>query len=166
MAMPKTLLIHRHAKSSWDDLSLSDFERPLNQRGKADAPRMGKRLKMQGFHIDLFLSSPARRAIETARIIASELGAPASDIQEDRNIYMAGTRQLLKIVNQLNDSLETVILFGHNPGFTELIDYLSGTDVVNLPTCGVAVIEFPLDSWAEVSRNTGSLVHFDYPKKN
>lgn len=160
----KTLIIHRHAKSSWDDMSISDFDRPLNNRGMANAPVMGKRLRLQGLHIDLFISSPARRAIDTAKIVAAQLGYPASEIVEEHRIYMAGVQSLLKIINHISDAHHTAILFGHNPGLTELVDYLSGSDIGNLPTSGQAIIDFSTDSWAEISRGTGTLVHLDFPK--
>jgi phosphohistidine phosphatase len=160
----KTLIIHRHAKSSWDDFSLSDFERPLNNRGEADAPDMGRRLKLQGIHIDHIISSPARRAIDTAHLVAAELHYPLSKIEQDQRIYHASVRTLLNVINQIDDKRRTAMIFGHNPGLTELIDYLTGSDIGNLPTSGQGIIDFDLDSWSEVSRSTGTLVHLDFPK--
>lgn len=159
----KTLYLIRHAKSSWKELSLGDFERPLNNRGKKNAPFMGKQWKARGERVDRLISSPAKRAITTARMIASELGI--DDIHLDERIYHASQTTLLQIVNELNNDHDSIALFGHNPGFTNLTEYLSGEDIHNMPTAGMARIDFEIDDWSHVSRDTGKLVWFDYPKR-
>jgi len=161
----KILYLIRHAKSSWNEEGLSDFERPLNHRGKHDAPFMGKLLKEQKVTADKIISSPAVRAYTTARIIASEINYPVEKIETDKNIYEASPRELLDIIQEVPDSVNTLMLFGHNPGFTMLNNYLSGRQVDNIPTCGISKIEFDVDSWKDVNINTGRLAAFEFPKK-
>ena len=159
----KTLYLVRHAKSSWKDMSLRDFDRPLNGRGKKNAPFMGKQWKARNERIDHFVSSPANRAITTARTIAKELGIDG--ITEDARIYHASQSTLLEIVNGLDNSMNSIALFGHNPGFTNFAEYLSGEDFYNIPTTGMVRIDFDVEEWALVSRGIGNLIWYDYPKR-
>lgn len=161
----KTLFLNRHAKSSWASRETADFDRPLNDRGENDAPMMGKRLAKKEENIELFISSPAKRAITTAKAIAREVKYPPEDIVEMESIYHASVKELLRIVNSLDDSSSRVILFGHNPGFTDFADYLTGSGILNIPTCGICKIVFNIDHWAEVSAHTGYLAYFDFPKE-
>jgi len=160
----KTLFINRHAKSSWDHPDLSDFDRPLNNRGLKDAPEMGKRLSHKNEGIELFVSSTANRAITTARLMATEMKYPHEKILEIAEIYHASSRTLLNIVNQFDDSLSKIIIFGHNPGFTDLAENLTGEYLGNIPTCGICKVEFQTDSWTEIGFDSGVLKYFDYPK--
>lgn len=162
----KYLLLNRHAKSDWGNPQLNDFDRPLNSRGENDAPRMGKRLFERDPNIDLIISSPANRAITTAKLMAKELGYAVENIQQEPKIYEAQVSQLLKIINQIDNDYETVLMYGHNPGFTDLADYLTGSGILNIPTCGICKISFDFDDWAEVSAHTGKLVYFDFPKRD
>lgn len=161
----KTLFLNRHAKSDWNHNDLSDFERPLNSRGLKDAPEMGERLANRDEEIDLIVSSPAVRAITTARIIAGKIGYPEKNIHLERSIYAAGVTDLLKIVNQIDNKYNSVLLFGHNPGFTDFADYLTGAGILNIPTCGICKIQFSIDHWNEVSAHTGEIEYFDFPKR-
>lgn len=161
----KTLFLIRHAKSDWGDPGLKDFDRPLNERGNKNAPFMGKLLKKEKIFPDLIISSPAKRAITTARKIADEIDYPKNKIVEEPKIYEANVKTLLQIINSLDDENETVFLFGYNPGFTDLLGYLTEANISNIPTCGIAQIEFDSESWKEVSRETGILKSFEYPKK-
>lgn len=160
----KTLFVNRHAKSSWDHPDLSDFDRPLNKRGLKDAPEMGARLSDRNEGIELFVSSPANRAITTARLMAKEVDYPLDKIVEIPDIYHASARTLLEIVNSFDDKYNRVIIFGHNPGFTDLSENLTGEYLNNVPTCGICKIEFQVDSWKEVGFESGMLKYFDYPK--
>jgi phosphohistidine phosphatase len=162
----KTLILIRHAKSSWDDPDLDDRDRPLNGRGKRDAPLMGAVLRKRGLSPDRIISSPARRALKTAKLIAALIDFPASQIAVDDRIYLAAAQTLLDVIQELPDEPNQVMLFGHNPGFTELVSVLTGTGVGNVPTCGVVSIEFAVDSWAAVSPAAGRLKFFDYPKQH
>ncbi len=163
--MSKKLLIVRHAKSDWDDLSLPDFNRPLNARGEKNAPEMARRLAKKDLHIQQLVSSPARRAISTANYFAEELGMKKSDIIQEPGIYEALPLDLLKIINELDNRSDVTALFGHNPSLTHLVRDLCNVDLYNIPTCGMVLIEFPFADWKMVSRGTGELIFFDYPKK-
>lgn len=160
------LTLIRHAKSSWKDADLSDFDRPLNKRGRRNAPLMGGVIRELGLRFDRIVSSPAKRAITTARLIAAELDYPKNRIETHKKIYLAGVAELLQRVHALDPHQQRIALVGHNPGLTEFCNYLSGEQIDNLPTCAVAVLEFELDDWRAVFRNTGKLVHYEYPKKH
>jgi len=162
----KTLYLIRHAKSSRDDFSLKDIDRPLNERGKKNAPFMGKILADSGLKPDVMISGPAKRAFSTAKKIAKELGYAKEFIVIEPSIYEAGIKELLHLVNSLKNEWKTVVLFGHNPGFTDFCNYLTGANLVNIPTCGVVKIEFDTRDWKMVSGDTGRLVWFDSPKNH
>ncbi|WP_304064909.1 SixA phosphatase family protein [Pedobacter glucosidilyticus] len=160
----KRLLIVRHAKSDWGVANTKDFDRPLNSRGLSNAPEMGKRLVSRILNPQQLVSSPALRAITTCKIIAKEIQYSETDIIQEPKIYEANHQTLLNIVNQFSDEHDFIALFGHNNGITDLALYLSNADIYNIPTCGMVLLEFPLDSWKMVSKNTGNMVLFDYPK--
>ncbi|MFC3559388.1 SixA phosphatase family protein [Pedobacter jamesrossensis] len=162
--MAKQLLLVRHGKSDWGNLDLKDFDRPLNKRGKENAPEMAERLINRDFKFDLIVSSPAKRAKSTAKYFAEAYHI--EDIQYEESIYEANVRTLLKIVNDFDDSANTIIMFGHNPGFTDFANELSDADIYNIPTAGMVLISFPFDSWKMVSKGTGELIFFDYPKNS
>ncbi|MBW8050762.1 MAG: histidine phosphatase family protein [Cytophagales bacterium] len=164
-AIPKTLYIARHAKSSWTDPDLSDFERPLKKRGEKDAPMMGKILASKGVKPELIISSPAKRAITTAHILAKEIKYPIDKIVTNEEIYMASVSDLRDIIEQLNDSLKSVMLVGHNPGFTSLANYLTKHYFDNVPTTGVVAIGFDVSGWNKIKKNSGKVIFFEYPKK-
>jgi len=161
----KRLTLIRHAKSSWDDLSLSDAERPLNRRGQTDAPGMGNRLKAMGFQPDLMISSPAVRASTTAEIIASAINYPVSEIVYERVLYLAGVDQLLDVIAAQADSVQHLALFGHNPGFTDFANALAPGVTDNVPTTGVVSVTLDSDDWALYAKLPGTLDFFEYPKK-
>lgn len=160
----KTIYLVRHAKSSWDFPNLSDFDRPLNKRGKSNAPEMGKRLKKMKIIPDLLLASPANRALSTAVAIADAIGYPNDKIKTDEDIYHAGETQLLSIINNVKNEVGQLMLFGHNPGFTDLANILGNEWIDNVPTCGVVCLEFDVELWSEISPKTGTIKFFDYPK--
>ncbi|ARS38957.1 histidine phosphatase family protein [Sphingobacteriaceae bacterium GW460-11-11-14-LB5] len=162
--MAKQLLLVRHGKSDWGNIDLSDFDRPLNKRGKENAPEMAERLVNRGFKIDLIVSSPAKRAKSTAKYFAEAYNI--DQIQFEESIYEANTTALLQVVNALDDAAEKVVLFGHNPGFTDFANELCDADIYNIPTAGMVLISFPFDSWQMVSKGTGEMVFFDYPKNS
>jgi phosphohistidine phosphatase len=162
----RTLTLIRHAKSSWKDNTLSDFDRPLNKRGEKTAPMMGRLLRELGVSFELIVSSPALRAITTARLIAGQLGYPEKALVEEASLYEATTDRLLQAVHQLPDKKHDVALVGHNPGLTDFCNYLCGAGIENLPTCSVARIRFDTDTWAAVYRDTGELIRYEYPRKH
>ncbi|MDD5035589.1 MAG: histidine phosphatase family protein [Methylococcaceae bacterium] len=162
----KTLILIRHAKSSWDDPALADRERPLNKRGKRDAPWMGRFLLEKELQPELMISSPAKRALKTAKIIAEEIAYPKKRIEIREELYLRGTETLIELIAGLDDGLHRVGLFGHNPDFTDLINRLSETGIDNLPTCGVVAIEFPLDHWRDCARQGGKIALFERPPRD
>lgn len=162
----KELYLVRHAKSSWDHPELSDFERPLNGRGRRDSPEMGRRLARRGIVPDLMLSSPANRAMTTCRTIAGATSYDEYRIQTDQAIYHADAETLLKVIRKLPDAFRRVMLFGHNPGFTDLANALTGADLYNIPTCGVFACGFDTASWRTVRFGQGKQLFYDYPKKS
>ncbi|MCZ4408440.1 histidine phosphatase family protein [Cryomorphaceae bacterium 1068] len=162
----KTIYFNRHAKSDWSNEGLSDYDRPLNTRGLRDAPKMGKRLTVREENIELFVSSPANRAISTARIMSKEFGYDLENIVEVDRLYLPSVRDFLHSISETDNSYGSIILFAHNPGITDVVEYLTNESLGNIPTCGIAKVEFSnADSWEEISKGTGQLVFFDYPKK-
>ena len=160
----KTLVLVRHAKSSWKDDSLADRDRPLNRRGKRDAPRMGRRLADLAGTPDLIVTSPAARAMATARLVADAVGYPVDGIHEDERIYEAGPAEILEVIRGLDDECDRVYLLGHNPGFTDLVNALTEPSIDNVPTCGVVVLVVETERWADVSRTTVRRAAFATPK--
>lgn len=162
--MAKQLIIVRHAKADWGDFDLKDFDRPLSPKGHTDAPKMGNRLVAHNIKPNMIVSSPALRAFTTAKYFASGWQMDTEQLTTNALIYEASVQTLLSIINGFDDRFDKIALFGHNPGLTDLLNYLTNEYIANLPPCGVALIEFPFDKWELISGNTGSLVLFDYPE--
>ncbi|MBK0382410.1 histidine phosphatase family protein [Pedobacter sp. SD-b] len=162
--MNKQLLIVRHAKSDWNDPSINDFNRPLNSRGSKDAPLIGEKLLKKSFKPDLVISSPAKRALNTCEIVCQKIGIEKSKIITNSNVYEASSKQLLKIINQIDNQYDKVALFGHNNGVTDLTVYLSDADIFNIPTSGMVLISFAFDDWEMIGKGTGEVVFYEYPK--
>ena len=161
----KTLTIVRHAKSSWDNPGLSDRERPLNKRGKRDAPVMGARIKEHGIRPSLIISSPANRAWTTARIIAAEIAYPIEFLQRESNLYLASVDEILDVIAGQDEGFNNLMIVGHNPGLTEFANFLSPGLTNNLPTAGVVTVEIDQDDWSLYERPSTRLLVHDYPKK-
>ena len=159
----KTLFLVRHAKSSRDDPSLPDRDRPLDDRGRQDAPKMGKRLARRDVRPDLLLSSSALRALTTAHLIAEEVGYKRKDIVADDRLYASSADDLLAVVRALDNTLDRVMLFGHNPEFTDLAHRLS-SGIIDLPTCAVVELHFDIRTWSDVGVVEPAKVIVDYPK--
>lgn len=160
----KKLLLIRHAKSDWDDPNLPDFQRPLNDRGHKNAPEMARRILKKGLIPQLMVSSPAIRAITTAEYFAEVLGIKKSAIVQEPAIYEASSGTFLNSIHKQDNRYDFIAFFGHNPGITNLVINLSKADIYNIPTCGAALIEFPLDDWKMISEGTGHLKLYDFPK--
>jgi len=160
----KTLFLVRHAKSSWDESGLSDRDRPLAERGERDAPEMARRLARRGVNPDLILSSPAHRALATAKIIAEALDYKRKNIDIDDRLYPGRVSELLRMIRALDDKLECVMLFGHNPALAELAHHLSHA-ITRMPTCAVVELGLDATSWSEIDSTTLARVSLDYPKK-
>jgi len=161
----KTLLIIRHAKSSWDISSLTDFERPLNDRGKKDAPVMAQRLKERNILVDAFVSSPAKRAKKTAEFFVEAYGKDKEDIIFISKLYHAATDVFFEVTEDLDDAFNTVAVFSHNPGITEFVNLLTNdVKLDNMPTCGIFAVRIKEPSWKSFKKATKEFLFFDYPK--
>lgn len=143
--MKKTLLLLRHAKSSWDDLAFADHERPLNNRGKHNATSMGKYLKKEYLIPDLIISSTAKRALKTAYIIAKYSGYKKK-ITKSETLYNATPEDYIRVINDISDKHKIVLLVGHNPVLEEVIERLLGESHI-MKTCSLAQIELSIEYW-------------------
>ena len=159
----KTLFLLRHAKSSWSDTNLADFDRPLNDRGQRTAPQMGNLMKSRGYLPDVVISSPAARARHTAEL-ASEAAGIRERLQFEPRIYEASPSTLLDITNSIDDSVSAAMLVGHNPGMEGFVRLLTGA-VERMPTAALAVIEVTVDSWKDVPSGRGQLIEVIRPKE-
>lgn len=160
------LTLIRHAKSSWGDPELSDIDRPLNERGFRDAAKMGDILKDRLAPIDLFVSSPAKRALTTSVLLTEKLGYPETGITQEQRLYDASLPTLLKIIQALDSLAKHCVLVAHNPGLSQLADYLDNGQTGDLPTSAVVSLTFEVESWSAVDRNSGRVALFEYPKKH
>jgi phosphohistidine phosphatase len=159
----KKLILLRHAKSSWKDTSLDDFDRPLNRRGKKGAPIMADKLSMRKIKIDLIISSPAKRTTETAKIFANILGYQSEIIFNDK-LYEASYNEILEVINLIDDKYQNVLLVCHNPGITDLANYISNYFIENISTSGIVGLSTN-NSWKNINENGSTLLFYDYPKK-
>lgn len=161
----KNLILIRHAKSSWDSPALSDHDRPLNARGMRDAPAMAAALGQRGVRPDGIVSSTALRAATTAEIIAEGLGFAVEGIVRTRDLYHASAREILRVVQQLDEEWETALLFGHNPGMHEAVDLFSGEwGAGEFPTLATARFELRVDHWGEADEGCGLLLELLTPR--
>jgi len=161
----KRLTLVRHAKSSWNHHGISDFDRPLNQQGEREAHDMGKRLAEREILPDSLITSPAKRARQTAEIIAPAIGYETEVIEPINILYGANLHEMHALIEKLNDSMDHVLIIGHNPTWTELANHLTGATIFNIPTCGVAHLELNIQTWNEIHENCANLLHFDFPNK-
>ena len=161
----KTLLLARHAKSSWDQAGKDDFERVLNERGIRDAPNMADFLQQCGYPINRIISSDALRALQTAEEYRKLL-TPDIDVTKQHDLYLASHNDILSIISSLPRDDEMVMLVGHNPGMNDVLNYLIRSEVDDMPTCSVAIIQFNVSSWDEIKINSGDLLAFEYPEKH
>ena len=162
----KTLYLVRHAKSSWKYPNLDDFERPLNKRGRKNAPFMGRILKKLKVAPDLVISSPANRAATTARIIADSIDYPLEKIHYNETIYASSEHELIQVIQQLDDAVNQAMLVSHNPAITGLANAIGDTTISNIPTCGVFCVNLNISSWATIGEQRGKLKFFEFPKKH
>lgn len=162
----KSLYLARHAKSSWKNPNLDDFERPLNKRGRKNAPFMGNVLKKLKVAPDLVISSPANRAAMTARIIAAAINYPLENIQYSATIYEFSENALIHVVKQIDDTVNKAMVVGHNPAINGLANYIGDQPISNIPTCGVYGVKLDISSWTKISEHCGILKFFEFPKKH
>ena len=161
----RTLYLIRHAKSSWDNPGLRDFNRPLNERGFREAPLMAQLLSSQGVRPDLLVSSPAKRALTTALFFAEQFGINENDVLREQDIYEAAPGEILRIISNLPDSARVVCLFGHNPTFTEVANLFSENFIDNVPTCGIVQIESDAEHWNTLYEGNSRVKARFFPKE-
>lgn len=162
----KTILLVRHAKSSWENFSVSDEERPLNDRGKKNAPEMAKRLLKRKIEIDAFITSPAKRAVTTAEYFADVYGVKKSKLIVVSDLYMAGRDAFLKTIREAPSKASTIALFSHNNGITEFANLLSEARIDDMPTCAVFAVKSNIKHWHEFEVGNNEFYFFDYPKSS
>ena len=161
----RTLFLIRHAKSSWDNPGLRDFNRPLNERGLREAPLMAQLLANRGFQPDLLVSSPAKRALTTALFFAEKFGIADEQVLREQDIYEAAPTDILQIISNLPDSAAVVCLFGHNPTFTDVANRFSDDFIDNVPTCGIVQIESEAESWKTMYEGNSRVKAHFFPKE-
>lgn len=155
----KTIYVVRHAKSSWENYSLSDHDRPLLEMGVRRTSRMADFLTSEKIKVDLFISSTARRAIDTAKLIAEGIGYPVDNIKAVRNLYHGSANAIFTELYGLAEEVNSVMIFGHNPAFTYFVNDFLDPTIENLPTTGTVSISFETDKWEEID-NAGFKVNF------
>ena len=160
----KTLILIRHAKSDWGDPSLSDFDRPLNGRGKEDAPVMAHRLLDNKIKIDAFISSPARRARKTAAIFAKAYKTKKDNIITRDELYGAYENVFFDVIADASNKFDSIAIFSHNPGLTDFANLLTATRIDNIPTCGIFAVKADCDKWKDFKEAKKEFLFFDYPK--
>jgi phosphohistidine phosphatase len=160
----KTLILVRHAKSSWGDLSQPDFDRPLNERGKHDAPVMAGRLKDREVRPDALVSSPAKRARKTALAFADVLDMHKDRILFRDALYMASPETFHQEVAALDDAYNTIAIFSHNPGISEYANQLGVARIDEMPTCAILAVTAPVSNWKDFRKAKKEFWFFDYPK--
>jgi phosphohistidine phosphatase len=160
----KQLFLIRHAKSSWDDLTISDFERPLNGRGKKDAPEMAKRLADKKIEIDAFVSSPAKRAKKTCKYFAKEFDLSKDEVIFENKLYEAGTQNFFEVIENLKNKWDSVAIFSHNPGITDFANSLTNEKIDNIPTCGIFAVKIKTKHWSDFKEAEKEFLFVDYPK--
>jgi phosphohistidine phosphatase len=162
----KTLYLVRHAKSSWRHEDLGDSDRPLKPQGVHDAYEIAGHLAHKKIKPDFMVCSPANRAIHTGIIFAGLLGYPYNEIRIDKTLYNASKDILIDVIKKIDKEFSDVILFGHNPGLTELVCEYTKDANINIPTSGVACIQFDIEQWNEISEQVCKLTFIDFPKQH
>ncbi len=161
----KILYLLRHAKSSWENLELDDFDRPLNWRGKQDAPLMGKLLARKSILPDLIISSSSKRTRKTIQKITQEIDYHESNVVYTPELYHASCSEIMTIIRQQSDQIQRLMLVGHNPSFTDFANQFTDTLIENIPTCGFCELHFQSYMWQNITSESARLVCFEYPKK-
>ncbi len=164
LAFMKTLYLLRHAKSSWDFPELSDHDRPLNKRGRKDAPLMGQQMLSRDVNFDLVLTSTAVRALTTASLVAKEVDFDREKIQALSEIYKADRKEIIKIIQHVPDNINSLLIVGHNPIISEVANKLSPHAIADMPTAGVVALRFNCNSWLDINGENSKLLFFDFPK--
>lgn len=163
----KTLIIVRHAKSSWANIGEKDFDRPLNERGKKDAPEMAKKLLLANIKVDAFVSSTAKRARKTAKAFMEVLGIDKDEMILSDDLYNAPSNEFYNSIAQLDDVYNTIAIFAHNPGITDFVNTLcDNVKIDEMPTCGVFAVKIPITQWKDFKETEREFLFFKYPKED
>ncbi|ATB69757.1 putative phosphohistidine phosphatase [Sulfurospirillum diekertiae] len=162
----KKIYLIRHAKSSWKDETIDDFERPLNSRGKRDVAFMGKRLKLFDVKPDIIYTSPAKRAEKTAKELVKEMDYDKKKIKSIDSLFESSYEQYMELIHATDDQYTEIFIIAHNPTITEVGERLSGAILSNIPTCAIVCISFDVESFKEITEESGHILFFDYPKKH
>jgi len=160
----KTLILVRHAKSDWGNPGLDDFDRPLNERGKKDAPMMAQRMVDKKIKPDAFIASPAKRAAKTAKAFAEAVGRKKDAIIFKEKLYLAESAVFFSVIENADDNFKTIAVFSHNYGITDFANQLTDTRIDNIPTCGVFAVKIHTDKWSNFKEAKKEFLFFDYPK--
>ena len=161
----KIVCLVRHAKASRDDPSLRDFDRPLNARGKKQAPWLGRRLKGSNVQPGVIISSPAKRAMATAEILAKGIHYPLKRIIAEPAVYASGAPAILGVIKDIAPDHDAAVVVGHNPALSDLMKYLSRRELDELPTGGIVCLRFDVDSWKKIARGKGEVLFYDAPPR-
>lgn len=160
----KELILVRHAKSSWDNPELKDFDRPLNERGKNDVITMSDRLYGRGVRPDILISSPAKRTMATAKVFAKTFKMKVGSVVLVPSLYQAQPTEFYRVVKGIDNQYNCAILFTHNTGLTDFANELTNVHVDNVPTCGIFAVKIDTDNWKDFAKSSKSFWFFDYPK--
>lgn len=161
----KTIYVVRHAKSGWGDLTIPDFDRPLNDRGQRNAPEMAQRLLSRGISIDAFVTSTARRAMQTALHFITSFDKFPEELILREDLYHAPAQVYFSVLSQQDDRVASIAIFGHNPGITAFVNELTQTKIDNMPTCGIFAVRADIRHWTEFPLASKSFLFFDAPKQ-
>lgn len=162
----KTLIVVRHAKSSWANIGERDFDRTLNERGKEDAPQMAEKLVKTNIKVDAFVSSSAKRARKTAKVFVEAYGKTKHDIILSDDLYNAPSTTFYETIAALKDDYEAVAVFAHNPGITDFVNTLCDTNIDEMPTCAMFAVQTPINAWKEFKEAEKEFLFFTYPKES
>jgi phosphohistidine phosphatase len=160
----KSILFVRHAKSGWTNPAIADFDRPLNERGLRDAPEMARRLMEKNITIDAFVSSTALRALTTAKLFQETFAADAGKLIEINDLYHAYPPMFFDVIKKLDDKLNTVAIFAHNPGITDMVNRMKVARVDDMPTCAVFGVRTDISHWKDFANAEKKFWFLDYPK--
>jgi phosphohistidine phosphatase len=163
--MNRQLFIVRHGKSDWSDPELRDIDRPLKNRGVQNAYAMAGFLKEKGYKPELMISSPAARALNTATIFFREMEMIPDRLIVDERMYHAGPREIMEIIAGVPDKFQSVMIFGHNPCFTQLANLFLTDHIYNIPTAGVVFLNFAMGKWQDITKTKPVDHFFEYPRK-
>ena len=160
----KELIIVRHCKSSWSDLSLSDYDRPLNIRGERDGDIMSKELSKKIKYVDLLISSSSKRTKLTSNFFIDQININKKEYRDD--FYHSSSEIIISILEKINKKFKSVMIIGHNPGLTDLVNSLTNINLFNLPTTGIVVVNVNIKNWSEISKKKNNDIGWiKFPKQ-